>query len=85
MRKSKSKLPIFKNLQEMADFWDSHEFTEFSHEFTPVKDVEVKLNSRTYLPITLAMFEKLEKIAASRDISVDALIKQWVEEKLAEY
>jgi predicted DNA-binding ribbon-helix-helix protein len=31
------------------------------------------------------MYEKLEKIAASRGVSVDALIKQWVEEKLAEY
>jgi len=85
MKKSKSNLPVFKTLQEIADFWDSHEFTEFSHEFTPVKDVEVKLSSRTYLPITMAMYEKLEKIAASRGLSVDALIKQWVEEKLAQY
>jgi len=85
MKKPKSKLPIFQNLQEMADFWDSHEFTEFSHEFIPVKDIDVKLNSKTHLPITVAMYEKLEKIAASRGLSVDGLIKQWVEEKLAEY
>lgn len=85
MKKSKSELPVFKNLQEVADFWDSHEFTGFSHEFKPVKDVEASLNSRMHLPITLAMYEKMEQIAISRGVSVDALLKQWVEEKLAEY
>ena len=85
MKKPKSKLPTFKSLQEMADFWDTHEFTDFAHEFTPVKNATIKLDKKTYLPVTLAMYEKLEKIAGSRGLSVDALIKQWVEEKLAEY
>jgi len=85
MKNKKSKLPEFKSLQDIADFWDTHEFTEVAHEFTPVNDVTIKLDKKTYLPITLAMYEKLEKVAASRGLSVDALIKQWVEEKLAEY
>ena len=85
MKKTKGKLPPFKNLQEMADFWDTHEFTDFAHEFSPVKNATIAFDKKTYLPITLAMYEKLEKIASARDLSVDALIKQWVEEKLAEF
>jgi len=85
MKKPKSKLPVFKNLQEIADFWDTHEFTEVAHEFTPVKNVTIKLDKKTYLPVAPAMYEKLENVAASRGLAIDALIKQWVEEKLAEY
>lgn len=85
MKKSKDKLPTFKNLREVADFWDTHEFTEFAHEFTRAKTAEIELRKRTYLPVTLEMYEKLEHIATARGISVDVLIKQWVEEKLAEY
>lgn len=85
MKSTKSKLPAFKSLKEIADFWDTHEFTDYAHEFAPVKDAIIKLDKKRYMPVTLAMYAKLEKIAKARRISVDALIKQWVEEKLAEY
>lgn len=84
MKKTESKLPALKNLQEVADFWDTHEFTEYANEFMKVKDVESDLRERTYLPVTLEMHRKLEQIASAKGISVDLLIRQWVEERLAE-
>jgi hypothetical protein len=75
----------FKNLKEMEEFWESHEFTEFQDEFKAVNDLVVEIKKRTFLPITLTMYNKLEKIAIAQNITVDQLIHSWVEEKLAEY
>lgn len=39
-----SKIPDFKNYEEEANFWDTHDFTEFLDEMTPVK---VRFNLKT--------------------------------------
>ena len=85
MKKTNHKLPTFKSLKEIEEFWDSHEFTEFQDEFKEINDLEVDIKSRTYLPITLTMYEKLEKIALAQNTTVDNLIKRWVQEKLREW
>jgi len=85
MRKNVTKLPAFKSLKEIEEFWESHEFTEFQDEFKEIKNPEVEIKDRTYLPITLTMYEKLEKIALQLNTTVDSLIHRWVQEKLAEF
>ncbi len=30
-------IPAFNNIEEEAEFWDTHDTTEFENEFTPVK------------------------------------------------
>ena len=85
MKKTNHKLPPFKSLKEIEEFWDSHEFTEFQNDFKEINDLEVDIKSRTYLPVTLTMYEKLEKIALAQNTTVDNLIKRWVQEKLTEW
>jgi len=85
MKKTNHKLPTFKSLKEIEEFWDSHEFTEFQNDFKEINDLEVDIKSRTYLPVTLTMYEKLEKIALAQNTTVDNLIKRWVQEKLTEW
>jgi len=85
MRKTVHRLPTFKSLKEIEEFWDSHEFTEFQDEFKEINDLEVDIKNRIYLPITLTMYEKLEKLALAQDTTVDRLIHYWVQEKLAAF
>lgn len=85
MKKDVNKLPTFKSLKEMAEFWDSHEFTEFQDEFKEISDIDVDIKNRTYLPVTLTMYDKLEKIALAQNTTVDRLIMRWMQEKLAEF
>lgn len=85
MKKINPKLPDFKSLKEMEEFWETHELTEFQNDFKELHDTKVNIKNRTYLPITLIMYEKLEKIAQAQHTTVDRLIHHWVEEKLDEF
>ena len=85
MRKSVLNLPTFNSLKEIDEFWDSHEFTEFQEDFEEIRGLDVNIRDRTYLPITLTMYDKLEKITLEKNISVDRLIQRWVQEKMAEF
>jgi uncharacterized DUF497 family protein len=85
MKKSIPKLPTFNSLKEIEEFWDSHEFTEFQGDFKEIEDIDVNIKDRTYLPITLSMYDKLEKIASEKNTTVDRLIQSWVQEKMTEF
>ena len=74
--KNMHKLPIFKSLNEMDEFWDSHEFTEFKDDFREIEHAVVDIKERSYLPITLMMYEKPEKIASKQNTTVDRLIQR---------
>lgn len=82
--KEKSKLPKVSSLNELADFWDENDLTDYEQEFVEVTDLKVNLKGRTYLPITLKMYQKLEEIARNNDLQVEQLIRSWLQEKIQE-
>ena len=80
--KKNDKIPEFENLKEMADFWDNHDFTDFEDEFEEAPAIKFDIKNRRYLPISLETYEKMETIAQEKGISVERLMRTWVEEKL---
>jgi len=82
--KKREKIPEFDSLNEMANFWDDHNFVDFEDEFEAAPDVKIDIKNRRYLPISLKMYEKMERIAHQKGMSVERLIRTWVAEKLAE-
>ena len=82
--KKRDKIPEFNNLKEMADFWDNHDFTDFEDEFEEAPGIKFDIKDRRYLPISLEMYEKMESIAQKKGISVERLMRTWVEEKLVD-
>ncbi len=53
----KSRIPEFKTIEEEAEFWDTHDSTEFEDEFTEVEDVQFVM--KTYKkPLTLRLEEQ---------------------------
>jgi len=87
MIKKKSRIPKFKTYEEEANFWDTHEFTEFEDE---LEDVEIvfELNKPRDEAIVLRvqkdLKEKLDKKARSMGLNLSTLARMWLMEKLQE-
>ena len=80
---TKSRIPVFKSVQEEAEFWDSHDTADFEDEFKPVK-VRFAKNLSEGLTIRLDP-ETLEKIrieASEKGIGPTTLVRMWVMERL---
>jgi hypothetical protein len=79
----KSRIPEFKNRQEMAEWFDTHDMADYQDEFKTVKvkfakNLSEGLNIR-FDPETLA---KLREEAHGRRIGATTLVRMWVMEHL---
>jgi hypothetical protein len=84
---SKPTLPAtFETLEEMADFWDAHDVTDFEEFLTPV-DATVDLSPRHEYVITLSdsLDSLLRKAQKAEGVSLNTLVNLWVQEKLQQY
>lgn len=84
-RKKNRKIPKFKNREEEAEFWDTHDITDYLDEMRPVKVLYVpSLEKKQTLSLRFApsLKKQVEKVARSYDISTSSLIRMWVVEKL---
>ncbi len=79
----KSRIPEFKTLQEEAEFWDSHDFTDFEDEFEPVKVHFAKKYSE---PITIRFDQEtlrtVREEAGKKGLGATSLIRMWVYEQI---
>ena len=86
--KKKFKFPDFSKMsyEEEANWWDTHDFTEFWDELEDV-DIVFELDKpRTeslVLRIQKDIKEKLQKIARSKGLNVSTLARMWLMEKLS--
>jgi len=75
--------PQFHNRQEEADFWDTHNITDYAESLKPVTKIKYELNSESitvrFRPTDLA---NLRKIASKRGIGVTTLSRMWLIERL---
>ena len=80
-----SRIPEFRSREEEAEFWDTHDFTDFQDEFKPVK---VRFAKRLSLsegitirldPQTLAA---LRSQAEEKGIGPTTLVRMWILERL---
>ena len=85
MQKKISKIPKFNSIAEEAEFWDTHDFTEFMDELTPVtmkvnlgQPKEETLNVR----LQTKLKEQLAKIASEMGVNTSTLARMWIVEKI---
>lgn len=81
----KSRIPKFTSVEEEAEFWDTHDFTDFQDEFQPTK---VKFSQNLSEGITVRFdedtLEELRSIASEQGIGPTTLMRMWVLERLKE-
>jgi hypothetical protein len=87
MRKNNKKRdPIpehFENIEEAAEFWDSHDLADY-WDLTKEVEFEVDLQRRLYLTaLEPELAKKLTECARKLGVSTETLINVWLSERLA--
>jgi len=79
----KNKIPKFKNIQEEAEFWDTHDFTDYTDGFKPV---EVRFAKNLSEGITVRLdswsLSRLRSLADHRGLGPTTLARMWILEQL---
>ena len=86
MTKLKS-IPQFKNEKEEADFWATHDTTEYFDTSKPVEIVFPNLKPTTKtitLRLPVSLLNKIRKIANKKDVPYQSLMKVFLDEKANE-
>jgi hypothetical protein len=85
MARSKSKsLPPLGSLEEVVEFFDTHDMGEYWDEL-PEVHFDVDLQRRAHLvAIEAELADQLTEIARSRQTSSEGLINSWLKEKILE-
>ena len=80
----RSKIPRFRTEAAEAHFWDTHDSTDFIHEFTPVKATFPKPKPKVLVSIRIGQSEVglLRRLAARKGLGYGSLIRMWLTERL---
>jgi hypothetical protein len=81
----KSRIPEFASREEEAEFWDTHDLTDYWDEFKPVQvSVAKKLSARITIDLDPEAWQKLLSVAREKGISPITLAQTWIMERLKE-
>ena len=84
--KNKSSISNGTSYEEMGEFWDEHDTTEYWEQTYPV-DFEVELEdnqSLIYYGIDNSLSQKIFSLAEKKGLPPRDLVNLWLEEKLKE-
>ena len=75
-------LPQTDSIQELAQFWDRHDLTDFEDELEEV--TEPVFDRHTVIPLNLesAEAEAVKRLAEAKGVADAELIRGWVREKI---
>ena len=84
MSKHVSKIPKFRSEAEEAQYWDTHDTTEFLDELKPAKLILSRPKPKVSVSIRIGKTEAalLRQIAARKGLASGSLIHLWVTERL---
>ena len=77
---NRTNIPQTDSIQELADFWDTHDLTNFEDELEEVS--EPVFDTLVFVQLALEEFEVIETLAKSRGISPGNLILEWIPERI---
>ena len=76
-------MPEFKNYQEEAEFWDTHDLSDYWDQGKTVKiKATFPLSRRLELRIDEDTAKKLERVANKKGVGSSTLARMWVMEHL---
>ena len=84
------KVPKFKSVKEMAEFWDNHSTADYPDHWEPVTDIKFSKNLvsvfKKVVPIRLDEKTKkaIEKVAEAKGIGTSTAARMLIRERLAE-
>jgi predicted DNA binding CopG/RHH family protein len=78
-----TRLPRTDSIQELAEFWDSHDLADFQDELEEVCEPVFVKDSRIQINLPSEEAQAVSQIALSKGISQAELIREWVSQRLA--
>lgn len=82
---NKNHIPHFASIQEEAEFWDTHDTTDYETEFKPIK---VQFAKRLSEGITIRFAPddliEIRRRASKKGVGATTLVRMWVREHLAQ-
>ena len=79
----KSQLPKTDSIQKLAEFWDTHDLTDFENELEEVPEPVFVRGSAIKVHLESREAEAVHQMAQAKGVSEEKLIHAWVLEKLA--
>jgi predicted DNA binding CopG/RHH family protein len=80
-----SKIPSTDSIEELAQFWDTHDLTDFEDQLEEVKDQVFERETLISIRLELQEVETVKKIAKSQGLDYHDLIREWVLEKVSQF
>lgn len=89
MKKKKFEFPNFDKMsyKEEANWWDSHDFTEFwgeTEEVEMVFELDKPRDETIILRVQKDIKDKIDRLARVRGLNLSTLARMWLMEKLQE-
>lgn len=79
------KIPKFKTIGEMREFWEKHDFTDYAED---TEEAKIQFTRFKKAQVTFRLdpkdMEKIKQIAEEKGLSYTTLIRMWVKEKILE-
>ena len=79
---NRTNIPQTDSIQELADFWDTHDLTDFEDELEEVDEPVFELSAQLLVALAPGELETLNALAQLRGISPENLIREWVVERI---
>ena len=78
-----SKLPQFETLDELVDFWETHDFTDYLDVLEEIDlDTLPTKPAVLHIPLEAEPLAKLAQLAAAQGLTPSGLVRSWIEERL---
>ena len=81
----KSKLPLTDSIHELAEFWDTHDLTDFEDELEDVAEPVFVRGTAIKVTLESDEVEAVEQMAQVKGVSREELIRAWVLQKLSRH
>lgn len=75
-------LPQTDSIQELAEFWDTHDLTDFEDQLEEVIEPVFEKSGVIAVELEYSEAEVIRRIAQSKGLAEGELIRNWVREKL---
>jgi predicted HicB family RNase H-like nuclease len=85
MSEESKKIPLFKSIQEEADFWDTHSINDYLPELKETRieyNPRVKKESNVVLRMEPELKKRLSALSRKKGITLSTLVRIWLIEKL---
>ena len=79
----KSRLPRTDSIKKLAEFWDSHDLTDFQDELEEVPEPVFVRSAAIKVPLEPHEAEAVERMAQAIGLSREELVRAWVLQKVA--